>query len=128
MADPLDWRDYPNFQSHEFACKCGKCDGISEMDRDFMDLLQALRVAFGKPMRISSGYRCKLHPIKTPEHRAGKAADILVFGNEAKELRDLAGGYFPRIGEKQHGRQDHRFIHLGSLTEGVPSPWIWTYP
>ena len=36
----------------------------AEMDEDTMWRLQDLREAYGKPMRITSGYRCPDHPIE----------------------------------------------------------------
>ena len=48
------------FSDDELSCQCG-CDELV-FDDDFRDLLNQIRVAFGKPMFISSGYRCSHHP------------------------------------------------------------------
>lgn len=73
--------DYPlsrDFHASEFDCKhCGK-RGIKQA---FVGLLQGLRDAVGKPLIITSGYRCPQHPAeakkKTPgRHTEGIAADL----------------------------------------------------
>jgi lysozyme family protein len=58
-----------NFHSREFVCKCGKCDGGFVLPR-LLKVLQKMRDEFGRPVQISSGFRC-------PEHnrRIGGAAD-----------------------------------------------------
>lgn len=122
----MNWDLFEHFRPEEFACKCGDCDGEVKMDEEFMFKLRSLRKIFNRPMIISSGYRCPLHPLQSKEHGAGKAADILISGTDARDLVSLAWE-FPRIGIKQHG--EGRFIHLGTMTadEIEFSPWIWTY-
>lgn len=69
-----------NFDSSEFACKCGKCDG-GKMSPIFMDTLQAMRNLYAKPMVISSGFRCPTYNSVVggkpdSNHMKGIAADI----------------------------------------------------
>lgn len=125
---------WPNFTYTELRCKCGKCksDG-SEMNQAFMDKLQALRTRYGKPMPISSAYRCPAHPVEARkaapgEHTMGFAVDIAVQGAPALELLGLAiAAGFTRIGVQQKG--SGRFLHLGMAPTGgrLPSPTIWSY-
>jgi uncharacterized protein YcbK (DUF882 family) len=124
------WDDFPNFGRSEVACQhCGR----AEMDDDFMWRLQDLREAYGKPMKITSGYRCPNHPIeagktKPGAHASGRAVDIAVSRGEAYALLRLAMRMgFTGIGVQQKG--DGRFIHLDDLTskEGWPRPTIWSY-
>ena len=85
-----------NFTTEEIACKCG-C-GLSDIDLRFMDKVQQLRDAYGKPMRIASGVRCPDHNKKvggtknsrhmpTPERKA-MALDVLI-GSTADRHRFL---------------------------------------
>ncbi len=122
----MNWSNYPNFTEDEFRCKhTGKC----EMRPEFMEKLQQLRTLYGKPMRVTSGYRDRTHPAEvnkptTGEHSTGCAADIAVEGHDALRLVRLALELgFPRIGVQQKG--GGRFIHLGT-NPNFPST-IWSY-
>lgn len=70
-----------NFNRKEFACKC-KC-GLDTVDVELISILQDVREHFDKPVRISSGCRCKKHNEKVggeeaSKHLTGRAADIVV--------------------------------------------------
>lgn len=123
----MDWRLYPNFKAEEFNCShCGK----NEMTPEFMSKLQALRMKYGKPMRITSGYRCPEHPIearkiKAGAHASGCACDVGVDGQQAYELMKCAFELgFKGIGVNQ--KTSGRFIHLDTL-EQAPRPNVWSY-
>jgi uncharacterized protein YcbK (DUF882 family) len=124
MTD-LDWKRWPNFRKEEFNCRCG-C-GQNEMRQEFMDRLQALRAAYGKPMHITSGYRCPQHPVEAAKatpgmHTTGLAADIGVSGSEAVQVLRLAfDAGFRGVGVQQKG--NGRFIHV-DLRE---VPTVWSY-
>ncbi|MAD75148.1 MAG: peptidase M15 [Rheinheimera sp.] len=124
----MDWSNYPNFSKAEFDCKhTGKC----EMEPAFMDRLQTLRIAFGKPMQISSGYRAPQHPIEAAKakpgpHSTGRACDVVVRGSDALKLVELAIKHgFTGIGVNQKGNA--RFIHLDDLSSIDGRPTIWSY-
>ncbi|RKQ71326.1 peptidase M15-like protein [Litorimonas taeanensis] len=54
----LDYSQWPNFTREELACRhCGEI----YFWPDFMDGLQSLRDAIGRPLNILSGHRCSLH-------------------------------------------------------------------
>lgn len=123
----MNWSDYPNFSAKEFACShCGE----NEMKPDFMAKLQKLRTAYGKPMKITSGYRCAKHPIEAAKsapgaHAIGCAADIGIQGAEAHKLLSLAlQEGFTGIGVQQKGTG--RFLHLDTL-QGSTRPTVWSY-
>lgn len=125
----MDWSKYPNFSEEEFRCKH---TGKSAMHSDFMARLQRLRTAFGKPMKITSGYRDPTHPIEAKKaapgaHASGRACDVAIRGAEAVELLKLALQHgFTGIGVQQKG--DGRFIHLDDIEDGTqPRPMIWSY-
>lgn len=130
MSVEPNWDDFPNFSRAEMACKhCGRC----EMDADTMWKLQELRDSFGKPMRVTSGYRCPEHPVeivksKGGAHTLGRAVDIAVQGSDAYALAMLAMRQgWQGVGVNQKG--DGRFMHLDDLTsrEGWPRPTVWSY-
>jgi zinc D-Ala-D-Ala carboxypeptidase len=124
----------PHFKIDEMKCKG---TGICEMDQVFMELLERIRKEYGKPMIVSSGFR---HPDyneivskktgRTGPHTFGQACDILVSGNDAMVLVQLAKEMgMTGIGIKQHGPHNQRFIHLDNLDNSThPRPTIWSYP
>ncbi len=121
------------FSISEFACRCGTCD--NRIDLGFVLELDELRHRYGKPLMVSSGYRCPAYNAKvsstgrTGPHTTGKAADVLVDRGEAFQLLRLAimGMDFTGIGIQQKGGA--RFIHLDTLhnAPGQPRPTIWSY-
>jgi uncharacterized protein YcbK (DUF882 family) len=125
---------WPHFAVAELRCKCGKCgsDG-SEMDPGFMAELVTLRQQYGRPMPLSSAYRCRRHPEESRkaepgEHTTGLAVDVRCRGAEAVQILRLAMNLkFTRFGISQRGNA--RFIHLGMAPIGgrLPSPMIWSY-
>lgn len=120
------------FTEKEMACThCGECD----MDHDFMEMLDQLRELYGKPLPVSSGFRCPDHNIekvkkKLGAHTTGNACDLAVYGEEAYKILELAQQIgFTGIGVAQKGNVNARFIHLDNLTkkDDFPRPWIWSY-
>jgi zinc D-Ala-D-Ala carboxypeptidase len=126
----MDWSRWQNFSKDEFDCKH---TGNNKMHGGFMDRLQALRTEYGKPMRVTSGYRDAAHPIEAKKstpgaHASGRAVDIGVDGADALRLVSLAIKHgFTGIGVQQKGTS--RFIHLDDLpnSPGRPRPHIWSY-
>lgn len=125
----MNWSDYPNFSESEFKCSH---TGKSAMHPDFMARLQRLRTAYGKPMKITSGYRDPTHPIEAKKaapgaHASGRACDVAIRGAEAVKLLKLALEHgFTGIGVQQKG--EGRFIHLDDIEDGTQHrPMIWSY-
>ena len=122
----IDWSDYPNFTEAEMRCKCD-C-GRADMDPAFMAALQRVREAYGRPMRVTSGFRCKDYDKRVGGagvHPTGQAADIAVSGEDAHALLTVAIG-MRGIGLKQHGPHVSRFLHM-DMTDGPMRPRIWSY-
>lgn len=100
--------------------------------QESLDALQALRDEFGRPMRVTSGWRSLHHSLeikKPPDalHRHYHAAfDIGVSGPQQYWLLKLAleAGWCG-IGVKAHGPMGHRFLHLDRLTNNAA---LWSYP
>ena len=123
---PARWGTYPNFSQAEFNCRH---TGRNEMRHEFMVVLQAIRTEFGRPMRVTSGFRHPTHPVEARkthsngEHTQGMCCDIAVAdGRERFELVRLALKHgITRIGIAR------TFIHLGMGGQGLPSPAMWDY-
>lgn len=122
----IDWDKYQNFTEEEFRCRCS-C-GETKVTKQFMDALQALRSEFGKPMTITSGYRCEEHPVEKIKpvpgsHAQGKACDILIKnGRDRYQLVTLARKHgFVGIGVSDD------FVHLDVGHEHGNRPAMWTY-
>jgi uncharacterized protein YcbK (DUF882 family) len=81
-----------NFSRSEFACP--DC-GLTEIDLSLVTGLQQLRDALGKPITITSGYRCPRHNALVggephSKHVLGQAADISVSGLTGRQLYEAA--------------------------------------
>jgi uncharacterized protein YcbK (DUF882 family) len=124
----IQWSKYPNFSAKEFQCSHCGADGIKE---GVLEKLQFMRTAYGKAMKITSGYRCPQHPIEAKKatpgaHALGLAADIGVEGAAAHEVLRLAFEIgFTGIGVQQKG--SGRFIHLDIRNGELPGPTVWSY-
>ena len=82
----------PNFTLSEFQCRC--C-GAVRVDPELVRKLQQLRDRIGKPIAITSGYRCPAHNravggATQSQHLTGKAADITVKGMAPATVADHA--------------------------------------
>lgn len=125
-----DWR-WKYFSIDELKCKhCGALIVVPE----FLDRLEKLREAYGKPLKVSSGYRCSQHNNAvsktglTGPHTTGRAVDLLAFGKDAIELVRLATSLgFTGIGISQKGDKASRFVHLDDIQDRSIRPTIWSY-
>lgn len=124
----IDYGRYPNFSAKEFQCSHCGAEGIKE---EVIAKLQAIRTEFGKPMKITSGYRCPQHPVEAKKtspgaHALGLAADVGVEGADAYRIVALGLKHgFTGIGVQQKGTG--RFIHLDVRNNELPTPSIWSY-
>lgn len=120
------------FSERELQCRCG-CKACS-MDEDFLRLLDELRGSLGRPMILTSAYRCAAHNKKVSNtgiagpHTTGLAVDVECSGKDAHELLHLALDLRVNgIGISQKGAHPARFIHLDMLPYGNLRPWLWSY-
>lgn len=116
------------FKRDEFTCKhCGE----NEIQKVFVDRLDALRGIVGFPLIVNSGYRCPVHDAAVGgagPHTTGRAADLRVDRERALRVIVEAGRLgFTGFGVKQQGAS--RFLHLDDLPAepGRPRPTIWSY-
>lgn len=87
------------FDDKEFACKCAdkNCDGKAPklaMNPTLIQGLNRVREAFGKPIEVTSGYRCEAHNkaiggAKNSRHKYGTAVDIKPTKFSKEELERL---------------------------------------
>ena len=81
-----------NFSLREFQCPC--CHTVM-LHPKLAASLQKLREAWGKPLTVTSGYRCARHNaevggVPRSRHMRGLAADIAAPRAEQERLRELA--------------------------------------
>ena len=122
----MDWSKYPNFLPDEFACKH---TGLHRMQPEFMAVLQAIRSEYGKPMKITSGYRHPTHPVEARkghangEHTTGNCADVACDNSQDRfEFVRIALKHgITRIGIASN------FLHFGIGGNSLPKNVIWEY-
>ena len=84
-----------NFNSSEFDCHGSGCCSSTLVDDKLVTYLQQIREHFGKPLNISSGYRCATHNknvggATNSRHAKGQAADIYITGVTPAEIAKYA--------------------------------------
>tara|TARA_R110002096_G_scaffold322008_2_gene516128 strand:+ start:3326 stop:3670 length:345 start_codon:yes stop_codon:yes gene_type:complete len=100
-----------HFSRSEFACKC-QC-GFATVDIELLQLLEAIRERFNKPVTITSGCRCKLHNVAAggafaSKHLEGIAADIMVLGVFPSDVYKFVDGHAPnKYGLKAYDSWTH---------------------
>ena len=115
-----------HFNISEFHCKGASC-GCTETLHDpaLSAYLQQIRQHFGKPLYITSGYRCQKHNaavggVSGSLHMKGQAADFVISGVKPLEIAQ----YAESIGVKGIGlyeAEDGNFVHID--TRSVKSFW-----
>lgn len=84
-----------NFQYREFDCQGSGCCTSTIIDEQLVRYVQKIRDHFGKPITITSPYRCETHNRRVggasrSYHMQGKAADIVVQGVSSREVAKYA--------------------------------------
>lgn len=127
-------KKYPHFEFDEFIrSSVAKRKNIENIPTfEYIDnlnelietILEPLRVAYGMPITISSGYRCeKLNKavggVPSSAHLTGRACDLQVSGSFTK-FRDFVVDWFTKTGTKfdqilleQDKRTGTCWIHIG---------------
>lgn len=111
------------FTSEEFACKCKNmnCEGKPPklaMQSTLVQALNRVREEFGKPITVTSGYRCPAHNkaiggSPKSQHMMGTAVDIQPASGKKEDLERLyqlclEEKAFTGVGD---GRKK-RFVHV----------------
>jgi zinc D-Ala-D-Ala carboxypeptidase len=112
------------FKRSEFKCPhCGK----NEIKDSFINVLDAIRGQYGKPMTVVSGYRCPAHNaavggVDKSAHMDGVAADIACsFAGDRLKLVDAA--LENGIGRIGIGKT---FLHFDT-SDTLPQEVLWLY-
>jgi zinc D-Ala-D-Ala carboxypeptidase len=118
----MDWDEITYFKKEEFDCQH---TGNNNMQKEFVLMLDYLRNLYGKPLKITSGYRDVTHPIEAKKskggtHTQGIAADIYV---DNSEDRRVIVALAITIGFKGIGIASN-FIHLDTRKT---TPVMWLY-
>lgn len=84
-----------NFQYKEFDCHGSGCCSTTVIDEKLVEYVQRIRTHFGKPVTITSPYRCETHNRRVggatkSYHMQGRAADIVVQGVSSREVAKYA--------------------------------------
>lgn len=120
-----------HFTFQELACKhCGQL----HWTEDDLRALEELRVAFDRPMHLSSAYRCPVHPEEASKPGGGGAhtrcaVDVECSGADAYALIATAIHQgWSGIGVSQK-KGSSRFIHLDRdlPRPNAPRPTVWSY-
>lgn len=115
-----------NFKSTEFDCNGTNCCKETVIDVDLVNFLQKIRDHFGKPVNISSAYRCETHNARTQnaskqsKHMYGMAADITVSGIAPTEVAKYAES-IGILGIGLYPPADGNFVHID--TRSTKSFW-----
>lgn len=122
MSDLNKLASTKNFSAEELKCSCCGEYGVQQFA---LDKLQEIRDSVGRPLTVTSSYRCSNHPVekrksKPGTHNQGIAFDIQVSnGSERHELvsKGLSHGA-TGIGVA------NTFVHLDWRT-GTPVVWVY---
>lgn len=86
-----------HFTSNEFDCHGSGCCKTTMINEKLVQYLEQIRVHFGKPITITSGYRCPVHNSSPSvggatgsRHTKGDAADIVVLGVAPRTVAQYA--------------------------------------
>ena len=110
-----------HFARREFACACG-C-GFDTIDAATLEILEAVRRHFGRPVIVTSAARCREHNASVggapqSQHLYGRAADIKVQDHPAMAVADFIEETFPHASIGRY----LTFTHVDTRTEG-PVEW-----
>ena len=122
-----------HFSAREFSCPCFRCFGKERgrPSKKLLAVLEGLRALIGRPIHITSGYRCPQHNAEVggvfPSEYTGDddttdAADIICLG-DAERFEVVRALFTLKVQRIGIGRT---FIHVG-VSPSLPQPCIWTY-
>lgn len=109
------------FNSTEFDCHGSGCCSQTLINETLVEYLQKIREHFGKPITITSGYRCAIHNANVggatgSRHSKGDAADIVVSGVTPAEVAKYAESIgILGIGLYETNADGH-FVHIDTRT------------
>jgi zinc D-Ala-D-Ala carboxypeptidase len=115
-----------HFNSKEFTCSCGVCS-MQKVERELIKRLEEVRAIYGKPIKVTSGFRCERYQealraqglqtaVGKSTHSEGRAADIT--GDDLVALELACTKMFKAIGVAK------TFLHVDLRDDKVRR---WTY-
>lgn len=115
-----------HFNSSEFCCKCSNPSCNQQIvSKSLIELLERIRKRFGGPLRIVSGYRCRLHNasvggVMNSQHLNGEGADLAPAhqGGSMKDLQNACDKESKAMGVASI------FIHVDTRKDKIRR---WTY-
>lgn len=116
-----------HFSEAEFACRCCGMLPTTGISMALLLGLERLRLRIGRPINISSGYRCPDHNrtvggVWNSQHVKGTAADIYVDGMGVRELANICKQIFDGVGTYV----SQGFVHVDMRAGGsVPGYYLW---
>lgn len=116
-----------HFAEAEFACRCCGTLPTTGISMALLLGLERLRLRIGRPINISSGYRCPEHNrtvggVSNSQHVKGTAADIYVDGMDVRELANICKQIFDGVGTYV----SQGFVHVDMRAGGsVPGYYLW---
>jgi len=107
-----------HFNLREFECPC--CGAVA-LDTELLAKLELLRTRYGRPIKVTSGYRCWLHNrevggITRSKHLTGEAADITPVKGPLNELVALATAILEDVDIVPYW--DRNFVHIELRKKG----------
>lgn len=109
------------FDSTEMDCHGNGCCSTTLINETLVEYLTKIREHFGKPITITSGYRCPTHNARIggatgSRHSKGDAADIVVSGVAPREVAKYAESIgIMGIGLYETSSDGH-FVHIDTRT------------
>lgn len=132
-------RDVPFFPEHEFGCrdrargltKPPYCNGSTGkgIKVELKEGLLTLREAIGRPIIISSGYRCPAYNkyvggAPKSQHMLGTAADIMVRGYTSEQLIELVEELDLFTGRGLYPTRGFAHVDVRRGLFGLPTRWV----
>lgn len=118
----------PHFSMKEFRCQChfNTCSE-QKIAQELLDKLEQVRIAYGKPIKVTSGFRCHEHQLALAaggketatgisQHELGRAADLS--GKDMELLDKECSTMFPAVGRA------NTFIHV-DLRNDKKRRWLY---
>jgi uncharacterized protein YcbK (DUF882 family) len=111
-----------NFSADELTCSCCGSHGVQQ---SALDHLQEVRESAGRPLTITSSYRCPNHPVEAKKSKPGTHAQGIAFdvyvGNGAERFEIIQLGL-------KHGATGigvaKSFVHL-DWRNSTPVSWVY---
>lgn len=116
-----------NFNAREFECGCQYADCVTNcISIECVESLQKAREEFGKPVKVTSGYRCLKHnrdvgSKDTSQHVLGNAVDSVPKEHTTESLDNwvaVVRKYFKAIGLSP------RFVHV-DIRNDKKREWVY---